>query len=133
MSFADYQQSQRVCYLDLPEWGLFKTFDGQTGTWRFRWDRCQYALGQRAQLEVHHDPHCSFSDKDDAHRRMSCECPMQAKVHAFLWLVDPRRLEVEGEPGEGATPIRHGEPPAIYRVTEAIGKAPGGPGFTWTL
>lgn len=130
MSFAEYQQSQRVCYLDLPEWGLFKTFDGQTGTWQFRWDRCQYALGQRVQLEVHHDAECKFATKDDAHRRMSCECPMQAKVHAFLWLVDPRHLEVAGEAGEGDTPIRHGEPPAAYRVVQAVGDTVGWNGCT---
>lgn len=110
MSFADYQQTTRVCYLDPPEWGLFKTFDGETGRWVFRWDRCQYALGRRVDLEVEHAPDCPHAARADAHRRMGCQCRLDARVTGFFWLVDPRDKEVES----GEEVVRHGERPAAY-------------------
>jgi hypothetical protein len=76
---------------------------------------------------VHHAVECTFVGKEDAHRRMTCQCPMQARLRAYLWLVDPRHLEVEGD---GGTPIRHGNPPAAYILGEALASALGPNGCT---
>lgn len=93
-----YQSTQRVCYLDDLNIGLFKTYDAENHEYRFSWDRCQFALARKVKIEYEHKDGCKGFAGAGANSFIGrlmrlCDCPMTAVGRNFVWLVDPRDKE----------------------------------------
>lgn len=111
----EYHNSFRVCYDWDRERGLFRKYDPVVGRDVYTWQRCQYALSRKVKLEQHHErPDCDGWSKEKGvgvtgPLLARCGCPFVLQEKKWVWLVDPKELQVEVKTEDGARRIRHGE------------------------
>lgn len=103
-----YQSSRRIA--SLGEIHLFSRYDPLTGKTQAYWARCQYAVARKVKIECQHREGCNgFSQHKPQSLMgrflMSCDCPDQVLVNDFVWLVDPKEVEVEW----WGKPVKHGQ------------------------
>ena len=72
----------------------------------YSWHRCQYALSKKVDLVQHHEPpSCDGWSKERGVGVLGpllarCGCPFEIRSKSYVWLVDPKEVEVEESDGK---------------------------------
>lgn len=109
-----YHSSRRICNHPELDLSLFSRYDPVAGKTVVTWERCQYTIGRRLRIECSHRDGCNGFAQNKPQSLMgrflrTCDCPDQVVFTNYIWMVDPKDVEVQHVAEDGSVHrLRHG-------------------------